>query len=64
MLETQLQDTESTLQEKQEAIDRVNNQMGQLFAENVSVLSGLPCQFAGFSKEAIMSTPYQINKGT
>jgi hypothetical protein len=64
MLETQLQSTESTLEKKQELISRMNEQMGQIFAESHFVLNRSPYSFAAASKEAIISATKSINRGT
>jgi hypothetical protein len=66
ILESQLQGTESTIQEKQKVVDQVNHQMAQLFAENPSVLSRPTHSFANFSKVAFIpeGITTAINKGT
>jgi hypothetical protein len=66
MLETQLMGTESILQEKEAEINRVNEQMAQIFAQNDCVLSTPKYSFTNFTTRvtSIYGTVSYESKGT
>jgi hypothetical protein len=63
IIEEQILETESILEEKQKAIDRINEQIAQILAPP-HMFSRSPYSFTGSTKEAIMPSAYQINRGT
>jgi hypothetical protein len=77
-LETLLMGTASRLEEKQDEVNRLNEQMAAIFAKGDNVWTrgqnqgvkvwsesqGGPYRFAGSSKEVTITTANPVNKGT